>query len=207
MAFFGHLNSKVMELQRQLAQDHGQFAVLNSEVDKTLDKLKHFESTVNGQVMEAHTNAQVAAAKATDVETDLHTLKGKIENVIMDLNGHIGGSFSAVEEEFRKLQQHLMTAGPYTDGSARSSGDNNGALAYSVENLATTVNGYAKDSTLMKLTVDGLRIAVNGLISEMGPDGCHCKHVDTLAQEIKDTTNKLNAFNVPRHDARIVALE
>ena len=44
MAFFGHLNSKVMELQRQLAQDHGQFATLNLEVDKTLDKLKIFET-------------------------------------------------------------------------------------------------------------------------------------------------------------------
>ena len=52
MAFFAHLNSKVMELQRQLAQDHGQFAKLNLEVDRTLDKLKLFENKVNGETID-----------------------------------------------------------------------------------------------------------------------------------------------------------
>ena len=211
MAFFGHLNSKVMELQRQLAQDHGQFATLNLEVDKTLDKLKIFETKVNGEVMEGKALSQVAAGKATDVEADMAELKSRLEGVISDLNGHIGGSFSAVEEEFQKLQQHLQAVGMVAAAGhasrARGSNETNGSVEQSVQNLAAIVTGFGSDNQLMKLTVDGLRLAVNGLISELGPDGCHCKHVDDLKKELDATSVKLNALNIPGQEMRLAALE
>ena len=122
IAFFSHLNAKVMELQRQLAQDHGQFAVLNTEVDKTLGKLKIFEEKVSGEVMEGKVQTQAAMGKASDVETDMKELKSRVEGVISDLNRHIGGSFSAAEEEFRKLQQHLQAAGTFAAASHEDHG-------------------------------------------------------------------------------------
>ena len=126
MAFFGHLNSKVMELQHQLAQDHGQFATLNLEVDKTLDKLRLFETKVDGDVQEGKIQAQVAVAKVSDVESDMTELKSRLEGVISDLNGHIGGSFSVVEEEFKKLQQNLEAVGIFavTSHATQARGSN-----------------------------------------------------------------------------------
>ena len=226
MAFFAHLNSKVMELQRQLAQDHGQFAKLNLEVDRTLDKLKLFENKVNGEtidklklfenkvngdVNDSMVRSQVAMSKAEEVEAEMKELKTKLETVIIDFNGHVGGNFSIVEEEFQKLKQNLHAVGTFATinsaSAARGSNEGGGNLARDVQSLATIVTGYGSDNQVMKMTVDGLRLAVNGLIGELGPDGCHCKHVDVLKKEMDETTNKLNALNIPMLDSRIGALE
>ncbi len=96
IAFFSHLNSKVMEVQRQLAQDHGQFAGLTASVDKTLNNLKQFEGQVNGQMMDTQTMAKIATAKTQDIENDLNALKPQVEGVILDFHGHVGGEFSTV---------------------------------------------------------------------------------------------------------------
>ncbi len=210
MAFFSHLNAKVTELSRQTAQDHGQFGKLHAEVDKTLGKLKLFEGGVNSQVGESVAASQAAMAKADKVDLEMQDLTKKLEGIITDFNRHVGENFSVVEEEFRKLQQHLNAVGMYAAASAsgaRGSSEASGNTERNLQNLAVIVTNFGQDNQIMKTTVDGLRLAVNGLIEQMGPDGCHCRHVDDLKTELNETSSKLNALNLPAYDGRITALE
>ena len=90
---------------------------------------------------------------------------------------------------------------------ARSSKDGNTNLEYNVQNLASIVANFGSEHGALKMTVDGLRLAVNGLIAEIGPGGCHCRHVDTIADEVKATIEQLNALNMPLQSRRIDAIE
>ncbi len=210
MAFFGHLNAKFMELQRQMAQDHGQFATLHASADNTLEKLKLFETKVNGEVLDSMVKSDINAAKLADLDTDTKELKRKLEGIVLDFNSHVGGNFGVIEEEFRKLQHNLNAVGMFAAAgasSARSSSDGNGSIEQNVQNLASIVTAYGQEHGAIRTTVDGLRLAVNGLIAELGPNGCHCKHVDDIAKELDDTIKRLNILNVPHHDQRITALE
>ncbi len=123
MPFFAHLNAKVMELQRQQAQYHGQFAGLNLAVDKTLDNLKQFEGQINGQVMDAQTMAKIAAAKTQDIENDLNALKTQVEGVILDFHGHVGGKFSTSTQSApsRQRLRHRRPGAPTSTAAAPTS--------------------------------------------------------------------------------------